>query len=92
MVANLKNPTVLVWLALVLMTLIVWVVGVERAFSHNAGPSLGMSAVLALAFLKTQIIGSYFMELRTAPQSLRRAFSAWVVGVGAIVIAMYLLL
>ena len=89
--SNLKNPVVLVWLVLVVLTFIFWILGVEHGFSHAAGPSLGMAAVLAIAFLKTQLVGSFFMELRTAPRPLRLAFSGWVIGVGIIVIAMYLL-
>jgi hypothetical protein len=91
MLANLKNPAVLVWLALVLATFISWVIVVEHGFAHGTGPNLGIAAVLAIAFLKTQFVGGFFMELRTAPLPLRLAFSGWVVGVGAIVIAMYLL-
>jgi hypothetical protein len=49
-----------------------------------------MAAILAVAFAKTQLVGSFFMELRTAPLPLRLAFSAWVVGVGGIIVAMYL--
>lgn len=90
MLSNLKNPVVRVWLALVAVTLIVWLIGVEHGLAQGTGPSLGMAAVLAVAFIKTQFIGSFFMELRTAPKPLRLAFSGWVVGVGAVVIAMYL--
>ena len=92
MLANLKNQVVLVWLVLVLMTSITWAIGVKHGHAHSNGPNFAMAAILAIAFLKTQLIGSYFMELRAAPLPLRFAFSGWVVGTGAILIAMYFLL
>jgi Prokaryotic Cytochrome C oxidase subunit IV len=91
MLTNFKNPTVLVWLALVVATLITWSIGVEHGLTLGTGPSVGIVLVLAIAFLKTQIIGSVFMELRTAPVPLRFAFSGWVIGAGAMVIGIYLL-
>jgi hypothetical protein len=90
MLTNLKNPTVQVWLALVVATLISWSIGMEHGFARGTGPNLGMAVVLAIAFLKARFIGSFFMELRKAPLPLRLAFTGWVVGVGATVIGMYL--
>jgi hypothetical protein len=85
-----RKPVVLVWLALVLVTFVSWGVGFEHGVSRRTGPDIEMAAILAVAFLKTQLVGSFFMELRTAPLPLRLAFSAWVVGVGTLIVAMYL--
>jgi hypothetical protein len=90
MLANLRNPVVLVWLGLVLATFIVWAIGSEHGFAQHIGSNLGIAAVLAIAFLKTQFVGSFFMDLRNAPRPLGLAFNGWVVGVGGIVIAIYL--
>jgi len=86
-----KNPTVRVWIALVLMTLITWMIGLERGFSGSNGVAIGMTVVLAIAFAKVHLVGRYFMELRTAPRGLKLAFGGWVVGVGAMVIGLYLM-
>jgi hypothetical protein len=86
--AILRRRVVLVWLVLVVLTFVSWGLGVEH--SRGIGPDIAMAAVLAVAFAKTQLVGSFFMELRTAPWPLRLAFSAWVVGVGAAIVAMYL--
>jgi hypothetical protein len=90
MLANLRKPVVLVWLALVLATFVLWGVALEHGASRVASPDVAMATILAVAFAKTQLVGSFFMELRTAPWPLRLAFSAWVVGVGVIIVAMYL--
>ena len=90
MLANRRKQVVLVWLALVLVTFVSWGVGLEHGVSRGTGPDIAMAAILAVAFFKTQLVGSFFMELRTAPLPLRLAFSAWVVGVGVLIVAMYL--
>jgi hypothetical protein len=41
--------------------------------------------------LKVYLIGSEFMEVRTAPRALRLAFGAWVVVLTLGLIAIYLL-
>ena len=86
----LKKPVVLVWLALVVATFVSWGIGLEHGASRVTGSDIAMAAILAVAFVKTQLVGSFFMELRTAPLPLRLAFSAWVVGVGVVIVAMYL--
>jgi hypothetical protein len=86
---TLRNPIVLVWLMLVVMTLITWVIGLEHGFAGENGLVIGMVAILAVAFLKVHLVGRYFMELATAPFGLKFAFGSWVVGVGAIVIGLY---
>jgi len=90
MLANPRMQVVLVWLALVVVTFVSWGVGLEHGVSRGTGPDVAMAVVLAVAFVKTQLVGTFFMELRMAPLPLRLAFSAWVVGVGATIVAMYL--
>lgn len=90
MVTTHKKQVVLVWLLLVLLTFALWGFGLEHGSSRSTAPDIAMAIVLAVAFAKTQLVGSVFMELRTAPVALRLAFSAWVFGVGAVIVAMYL--
>lgn len=86
----LQNRLIFIWLGLVLVTLLSWWLGADHGLSATHGRTIGMTSVLAVAFLKILFIGNYFMELRTAPMMLRLVFGAWVIGVGGIVIALYL--
>lgn len=71
-----------VWLLLVAVTGVTWLLG-------NDHGEVALSGMLALSFLKVWLVGEWFMELREAPSWLRRAFGAWVVVVGAAVVAGY---
>ncbi|WP_181781129.1 cytochrome C oxidase subunit IV family protein [Pseudonocardia pini] len=64
------------WLLLVAVTVLSWYLGGGSA--DRLGP-LTASVVLVFAFAKTWVVGREFMELRSAPRPLRRAFDAWVV-------------
>lgn len=90
MTSNHNKQVIVVWLALVALTLIMWGMGLEHDRSRGASADIIMAVVLAIAFAKTLAIGSIFMELRTAPLPLRLVFGAWAIGVGAIVITLYL--
>jgi Prokaryotic Cytochrome C oxidase subunit IV len=90
MSAKHTKRVVLVWLVLVLLTFVSWGFAREQDGLRITGPDVAMAIVLAVAFAKTQLIGSVFMELRTAPVPLRLAFSAWVLGVGGVIVSMYL--
>lgn len=85
-----KNPVIRVWLILVTLTLITWLIGMEHGYSGPGGVAIGMTTVLAIAFVKVHLVGRTFMELRSAPSGLKLAFGSWVVGIGAVVIGMYL--
>lgn len=86
---SLSDPIIISWLALIVLTLITWVIGLEHGFDGANGVVIGMAAVLAIAFFKVHIIGQYFMEVRDAPIFLKFAFAGWVWGVGGMVIGLY---
>ena len=86
-----RTQIIVVWAALVVLTVLLWGLGWEHAAARDGKPSFLIAAILGIAFVKTQIVATFFMELRTAPNALRLAFSTWVVGVGAALIAIYLL-
>lgn len=76
-----------VWLALVLATLFSWWTAAGRPFETSA-PQIGAAIAIAVGFGKVWLIGMHFMDLRKAPVALRRAFDAWTVIVGAVVVLM----
>ena len=90
MTSLLKNRVTIVWLGLVLATMLSWWLGTDHGFTGADGRTIGTAIVLAVAFLKIRFIGMHFMELRTAPLVLRIVFEGWVVGVGGVVLALYL--
>lgn len=80
----------LVWLGLVVASLVSFWLGTDHGFTGDDGKKLGMSVAFVVAFLKIQVIGSQFMELRTAPPALRAAFGAWCAGTCTVVITLFL--
>ncbi len=66
----------IVWAALVAATCVSWSVG---------------AAALAIAFVKVRYIGLEFMELRGADAVLRGLFEAYVLVVGATLLALHAL-
>jgi hypothetical protein len=49
-----------------------------------------MAVVLLIAFVKVDLVGRYFMELRSAPGQLRLVFDTWVTATFVVVLALYL--
>jgi len=75
----------IVWLVLIAATL------VSAALSGEAGasPSTGVT-VLALAFMKVQLVIWFFMEIRTAPLPWKIAFTVWSVTMAGILGGLHL--
>lgn len=90
MTAFLSGRVGLVWLALVLATLFSWWTAAGQPFASSAAQFGGAIAV-AVGFAKVWLIGMHFMDLRHAPSLLRRAFAAWTLLVGGMVVALVLL-
>lgn len=84
----LRDRVTLVWLVLVAATLLSFGIGGE----HLVGDaSVASAIVLLVAFLKTYLVGAYFMDLRGAPIALRAVFGGWVVVACGGVLGLYLL-
>lgn len=84
-----RNPINLVWVALVVTTLVSWWLGADHTSADLR--ELATAGVIVLAFVKVQLVGTYFMEVRHAPRVLQLLFSAWCVAVGGGLVLMYLL-
>jgi len=76
-----------VFVGLVVATCITWWLG---SSSSPTGSGLGLAATLTvlIASAKIYFIGRDFMELHSAPSSLRTAFNVWVGAVAVAAIAL----
>lgn len=85
----LRNPVNLAWIVLMATTFGSWWLGADH--SEDSWRQLATASVIVLAFIKVQLVGSYFMELRSAPALLQALFASWVVAIGGGLVLMYLL-
>ena len=70
----LSNRATLVWGLLVVATATSWALGTN----HGVGSLHAASGfILVVAFAKVSFVGRHFMELREAPDLLRRSFDAY---------------
>lgn len=86
-----NRTAVLVWAALMLATLVSWWLSTEEGGEPGAGASAATAAVIVVTFVKIRFVGRHFMEVREAPLVLRVLLDAYVVLVGATLVAIYLL-
>ena len=73
----LSNRVTLVWGLLVVATGTSWALGSD----HTVGSSHSTASVIifVVSFVKVRLVGRHFMELREAPDLLRKAFDAYCV-------------
>ena len=74
------------WLLLVVATIVSWKVGIDHAIDYRLSTTL----VLVVAFVKVNLVGMNFMELREAILPLRAIFNAFCVVVCVGLVGMYL--
>jgi heme/copper-type cytochrome/quinol oxidase subunit 4 len=75
-----------VWLVLVAATIVSWTVGVNHGIDYRVSTVL----VLVFTFVKVNLVGMNFMELREAVLPLRAIFNAFCIVVCVGLIGMYL--
>lgn len=79
-----------VWLALVAITLGSWTLAPAH-LTHTAQASTPVTAlVLVLTFVKSRMIFSHFMEVRTAPRWVKRATDGWLAALLVTTFVIYL--
>jgi hypothetical protein len=78
-----------VWLLLSALTIVSWGLAVARDDGLHARLPVTLG-VIALAMVKGRMIMQQFMEVRTAPQWLRRFTDIWLVTMWAALLAIYL--
>jgi hypothetical protein len=75
-----------VWLVLVVATIVSWTVGANHGIDYRLSTTL----VLVVTFVKVNLVGMNFMELREAVLPLRAIFNAFCIVVCVGLIGMYL--
>jgi hypothetical protein len=80
----------LTWAGLVLATVVSWWLGGRPGSVVPAQVAAGL--ILVVAYVKIWFVGVEFMELRSAPPWLRRAFTTWLILVGGTTVALAVLL
>lgn len=80
------RPCTRIWLLLVLLTLVSFAIG-----EAQLGGTAVMIFVLALALLKGRLVASHFMGLRRAAFLWRFVMASYLLTVGGMVAAAYLL-
>lgn len=56
---------------------------------HGIGPDWATTFILLVTFIKVRLIGSYFMEIRESPLSLRLVWDGYCFLVCAVLITIY---
>lgn len=75
------------WIVLMIATALSWGLGTEEP---GAAMSKGVGLlVLTIAFVKIDLVGRHFMELKAAPRKLLHAFDLWCIATLALVGAIY---
>lgn len=74
----------LVWAFLLALTFGSFVIGMEQSAGFA---SVGAVMILAIAMLKVRLIGIHFMDLRSAPRTLRALFEAYLLTVLSVLVA-----
>jgi hypothetical protein len=77
-----RNRVTAIWGVLVLATVLSWIAGTGHG---DAG--LRNAAVIAIALIKARFVALDFMEARSAPLAPRLFIEAWVLVLGAMLIA-----
>ena len=85
MTATNRRPFV-TWAILLAATFLSYLAWIDPAV---LSPQIAGSIVIVIAMAKAWLIGMRFMELETAVLPLRLAYSAWVIVVGAVLLAMF---
>jgi len=79
-----------VWAALSGLTILAWALSTVVLDDHGAANRLETTAILAIAGIKGRLIFREYMEVRTAPRRLRLLADAWLVGLLALLLGVYL--
>ncbi|MDT5366595.1 MAG: hypothetical protein QOC62_1026 [Mycobacterium sp.] len=92
MTTTAARTTTYVWIILSAITIVSWWLAPAHGHGAPAVPSVPITvAVILLAFIKGRMIIRYFMEVRTAPRWLKLTTDAWLIGLWAGVLAIYVI-
>ena len=86
-----EKRLLLVWSALVAVTLVSWWIGSKHGQDELRSSALVTFSVLSIAAIKVHVIVREFMEVRHAPHLLRRLTDGFTVFVVGALLAIYAL-
>lgn len=86
---NIQTQAIWVWMSLVVLTTGSFFFG-SLGGGGSGGEHILLLLVLAIALGKVWLVGRYFMELKYAPQSLRRVADIWLVITGCIILGLFI--
>jgi hypothetical protein len=85
----LRHRAAAIWAVLVIATVLAWILGSDHGLIFTDATAATV-LVIAIAFIKVQLIGAHFMELQHAPHRLAFGFTAWILITCTIITAVYL--
>ena len=88
MTSYIRNPLTLVWAFVTSITVVSWLISRDGGASHQLSEAVTVG-VLMIAAVKTQLVISYFMEVRSAPVWLKLTTSGWLIAVFALLLCVY---
>ncbi|MBB3604168.1 hypothetical protein FHT40_003829 [Mycolicibacterium sp. BK556] len=88
MTSYLRNPLIIVWAVLTLVTAVSWLTARDGGAAHVLNPTVTV-VVLLIAAAKTQLVIWHFMEVRRAPVWLKVTTISWLVGLFALLLGFY---
>ena len=84
------HKIIAVWCLLIAVTLLSWRLGTGHGIAVEGAHTLASVVIIVIAGIKIRLVGLWFMELREAATPLRLAFEAYVFGVCAMMVWLYL--
>jgi hypothetical protein len=84
----LRNPLIIVWAVLTVVTVVSWVTARDGGAAHVVNATVTV-VVLLIAALKTQLVIWHFMEVRDAPRWLKVTTTSWAIGLFALLLGFY---
>lgn len=88
MTSYIRNPLTVVWAIATSITVVSWLISRGGGAAHVLSVSVTIG-VLVIAAVKTQLVISYFMEVRDAPVWLRLTTTGWLVALFALLLGVY---
>jgi hypothetical protein len=90
MAAFLRDRLVVVWLALLAVTLLSSMIGGADGLVRSGGGVLATVTVLAIAFGKVAAVMFTYMDVRGAPLALKLLCALWLIIVLTVLVSVYL--
>ncbi|RLA44053.1 MAG: hypothetical protein DRR06_10665 [Gammaproteobacteria bacterium] len=84
-----RHPATPIWLLLMIATGLSWWLGVDAGREEDLNYHLISTTLIIIAFIKVRFVMRYFMEVRTAPLSLRLICDAWIVVVCSAIVWLF---